>query len=180
MLRRRSLLAAVVLVMSVATSIAGCGGSAPTVVDARFVAAMPPHHRLGLEMIELGSPLVSDVEVRRLIFEMSGYHTHELHELEHLLEHWGGNEATTFPGWISPDRLGGVAALPGLELDIGWLELMVEHHEGAIDLARDALADGTDPTVRRLAEQVLAVQVPEVEEMTGLIARLCAEVTSPC
>jgi uncharacterized protein (DUF305 family) len=168
------------LVMSTAMSVAGCGGSAPTAADARFVAAMLPHHRLGLEMIELGSPLVTDVEVRRLIFEMSGYHTHELHELEHLLEQWDATEATDVPGWISPERLADVTTLPGLELDIGWLELMVEHHEGAIALARDALADGTDPTVRRLAEQVLAVQVPEVEEMTGLIARLCADATFDC
>ena len=117
MLRRRSLLAAVVLVMSVATSIAGCGGSAPTVVDARFVAAMPPHHRLGLEMIELGSPLVSDVEVRRLIFEMSGYHTHELHELEHLLEHWGAvaqfKAENLLRGVLSPSRVRSAFARSG-------------------------------------------------------------------
>ena len=164
---RRVLLAAAVVLV-----VAGCSTGAPNAADERFVTMMLPHHRLGLEMIEQSMGRVADVEVRRLIFEMTGYHTHETHELEHLLHHWGADEAADFPGRIAPERLERVAAHDGPAYDIGWLEAMIEHHEGAIAIARDALTDGVDPDVRRLAEQVLAVQVPEVEAMRAALGRL--------
>lgn len=167
-------------VVTLVLAIAGCSMGAPSVADERFVTMMLPHHRLGLAMIEQSMGRVADVEVRRLIFEMSGYHTRESHELEHLAHQWGADEAVDFPGRISDERLEQVVVRDGLAFDIGWLEVMIEHHQGAITIARDALADGVDPDVRRLAEQVLAVQVPEVAAMESVLARLCGDETSSC
>ena len=141
-----------------------------------FLAGMVPHHRLGLEMLEHAVPRVDDVRVRRLVFEMSGYHGDELHQLESHLSH--GAEASTFPGWIAHDRLAALDDLTGPEYDANWLMLMIEHHEGAIELATDELTRVTRPSEAAhhdLARRIVVTQGAEIDEMRMLVGSLCAE-----
>ena len=49
--------------------------------------------------------------------------------------------------------------------DIDFLVMMIPHHEGAVDMARLVLRDGTDPVTRKLAEEILASQRVEIEGM---------------
>jgi len=49
--------------------------------------------------------------------------------------------------------------------DIDFLSMMIPHHEGAIEMARLVLIYGTDPIVRKLAEDIIATQRVEIETM---------------
>jgi uncharacterized protein (DUF305 family) len=49
--------------------------------------------------------------------------------------------------------------------DIDFLAMMVPHHQGAVDMARLVLLHGRDPTVRMLAEEIIAGQTVEIESM---------------
>jgi len=49
--------------------------------------------------------------------------------------------------------------------DIDFLSMMIPHHEGAIEMARLLLIYGTDPIVRKLAEDIIATQRMEIETM---------------
>jgi uncharacterized protein (DUF305 family) len=49
--------------------------------------------------------------------------------------------------------------------DIDFLAMMIPHHEGAIEMARLVLIYGTDPLVRKLAEDIIATQRVEIETM---------------
>ena len=137
-----------------------------------FVVAMVPHHRLGIVMVDHALPRVDDVETRRIVFEMSGYHVDELHELDRHLAHEGLTEVDRFPGWIDPARLDSLADRSGAAYDVGWLTAMVEHHEGAI-----ALSEGMDDAgdnFRSLARRIATVQGNEIMRMVEIIRRLCA------
>ncbi|CAB4768261.1 unannotated protein [freshwater metagenome] len=48
----------------------------------------------------------------------------------------------------------------------------MRHHEGAVQMARDALAGATDPRIVELAEDVNAGQAAEVVRMQRLLASL--------
>jgi uncharacterized protein (DUF305 family) len=49
--------------------------------------------------------------------------------------------------------------------DTDFLAMMIPHHEGAIEMARLVLLHGSDPLVRRLAEDIIATQAVEIQAM---------------
>ena len=59
--------------------------------------------------------------------------------------------------------------------DIDFLMMMIPHHEGAVEMARLALIHGRDPLTRKLAEEIIASQVVEIEGMKRRLAILRAK-----
>lgn len=49
---------------------------------------------------------------------------------------------------------------------------MIEHHQGAIDMAKAALSSAKDPEVRRMAERTIKEQGKEIEEMSKMAEKL--------
>jgi uncharacterized protein (DUF305 family) len=62
-----------------------------------------------------------------------------------------------------------VSQLRGSEFDSAWLEAMIAHHEGAIEMAEDALENGSNSDIRALCEAIIAAQQVEIEEMRNLL-----------
>ena len=58
------------------------------------------------------------------------------------------------------------------DADRDFLAMMIPHHQGAVEMARLELIHGTDPLVRRLAEEIIASQQIEIEAMRGRRAAL--------
>ena len=49
--------------------------------------------------------------------------------------------------------------------DHDFAAMMTPHHQGAIDMAKAELSHGRDPTMRRLAEEIIADQKSEIDLM---------------
>lgn len=56
--------------------------------------------------------------------------------------------------------------------DIDFLEMMIPHHAGAVEMARLILIQGRDPLVRQLAEEIIAGQTTEIAAMSARLVRL--------
>ena len=50
-----------------------------------------------------------------------------------------------------------------------WLEMMIEHHQGAITMAQDVLATTANPDVKKLATAVVEGQEKEIATMQGML-----------
>jgi uncharacterized protein (DUF305 family) len=54
---------------------------------------------------------------------------------------------------------------PSGNSDADFIRLMLPHHQAAIDMARTQLMYGTDPQMRRLAQEIITDQQSEIELM---------------
>jgi uncharacterized protein (DUF305 family) len=57
----------------------------------------------------------------------------------------------------------------GAEFDRMWMQMMIKHHEGAIDMARTELSKGSSSEAKALAQKVVDAQQAEITEMQGLL-----------
>jgi uncharacterized protein (DUF305 family) len=49
--------------------------------------------------------------------------------------------------------------------DHDFAAMMIPHHQGAVDMAKLELLYGKDPTLRRLAQEIIVTQEQEIEVM---------------
>lgn len=82
----------------------------------------------------------------------------------------GHGAHTTMAGMATPEQLTALAAAQGADADRLFLELMIVHHEGALDMATTAVTEGSNAFVRSSAKHVLVEQAREIAAMTELLA----------
>ncbi len=58
----------------------------------------------------------------------------------------------------------------GRDADITFAQLMIPHHQQAVEMADLALAQTTDPEITKLAEEIKAAQDPEITQMKEWLA----------
>lgn len=167
------------LVIVVVTLLAACANSsqtrsALTGSEARFVSQMIPHHELGVKLVNDATLHSNGVQLRRMVFEMSGYHGSELDQLHSLSHSHNIADASDFPGSLPTDALDELASLSGPAYDTRWLNLMIIHHEGALAIASAVSGDGTSETISSLVVNTRTVQSKELAQMRELLSELCA------
>ncbi|WP_239043324.1 CopM family metallochaperone [Citrobacter freundii] len=55
--------------------------------------------------------------------------------------------------------------------DVAFAESMTAHHEGAIEMAKTQLKYGQDPEMRKLAEDIINAQQPEIDQMQAWLKK---------
>lgn len=167
--------------------IAGCGGGDSSggdpesfnASDVMFAQMMIPHHEQAIEMsdIALDPTTGAGDAVRELATAIKAAQDPEITEMTGLLGGWGMatemdpsmDHSDMMSGMLTLDELDELADLRGEAFDRAWLEAMIRHHEGAIDMAEDVLSDGSDPSMRSLAERIIAAQRTEIDAMRTLL-----------
>jgi uncharacterized protein (DUF305 family) len=125
------------------------------------------------KLIDDASIRSSDVRLKKLVFEMSSYHQHELHDLETWKTDWGIELNTRFPGNLTSQELNDLRVISEMDYDVKWLTLMIKHHEGAIEIANRLLASSSNPKTTSIALKVKKTQSIEIHSMRELLWTLC-------
>lgn len=194
--RTRTLL--LVLALSAAL-LAGCGGEDDAAVegaagpqphnaaDVTFAQGMIPHHQQAITMSDLALAEAQRTEVKDLARRIKDAQQPEIDQMKGWLSQWGeeasGDEHAGHGGgsmdmdmgmgmgMLSDDEMSRLRAAEGAEFDRLFLEGMIRHHEGAVDMARTEVAEGQFTEATGLARRIIEDQQAEIAEMRGLLAR---------
>lgn len=162
--------------------------------DVRFAQDMIVHHRGALVMADLARERAQHPDVQALVGRISAAQEPEIATMSSWLQAWGedvpegsgeGSGDGGHGGGGDPAGHGGgmatggmdteasmteLEALPAGEFDHVFLELMTEHHRGAVAMAQREQGEGQHPDALDLAEQIAASQTQEIQEMRKLLA----------
>ncbi|EPD86566.1 hypothetical protein HMPREF1529_00618 [Microbacterium sp. oral taxon 186 str. F0373] len=188
-----------VVPLAVAVSLAGCayvgGGSTPgmgqggmmsptspsaqvNAADEMFVIMMIPHHEQAVEMSDtiLGKDGIDD-QVQALAQQIKDAQAPEIELMQSWLTNWGMSSSGDMSGMGHGDGMmsdGDMAALEaadGAEAARLFLEQMIVHHEGAIEMAQTELDQGANEEVIALAQAILDTQTTEIATMENLLTQ---------
>ncbi|WP_438817306.1 DUF305 domain-containing protein [Streptomyces actuosus] len=145
--------------------------------DVAFAQGMIPHHRQALRMAELAAGRASSAQVQDLASRIRAGQDPEITTMSGWLTVWGEDVpqgASAMPGM--PGMMGGqdmakLEKASGEDFDTQFLSLMIEHHKGAVDMARSEQDQGRYGPAKVLAGAVVSAQNAEIKEMTGLLGR---------
>src|SRR5688500_14913135 len=67
----------------------------------------------------------------------------------------------------SPSKGATTSATAGNDSDVMFAQMMIPHHQQAVEMAELAATRASDPEVKELAAKIKAAQAPEIATMTG-------------
>jgi uncharacterized protein (DUF305 family) len=174
-------------------TLAGCSASEPTTdsdgfndADARFATAMIQHHAQALEMVDLTMGRDLEPEMVELTEQIRAAQAPEIEQMADWLVEWdqpvpqtsrdhanahgdGGAMDEQMPGMMSAEEMAALEDAPDQRFADMWLEMMVEHHEGAVEMAQTEIEDGQDPRAIALADEIVSAQEDEIATMRDML-----------
>ena len=192
----RHLHALAALVAAFALTLAGCSseessdaGRSFNDADVTFATDMIQHHAQALSMVDLTlgrelSPQVADLaeqiraaqapEIETLVGRLRDWdqpvpETSRDHANAHDGAH--GEMGADMPGMMSAEQMRELEEAPDEEFESLWLTMMIEHHQGAVEMAEQVLDEGRHPATAALAEEIIETQRAEIETMERLLGR---------
>lgn len=156
--------------------LAGCGSADEhNAADVTFATDMIPHHRQAIEMAELVDARSDDPEIEQLAAGIRDAQDPEIETMSGWLSDW--DEPTPadmagmdggMSGMMTKEQMGQLEAATGPAFDDLFLAMMIEHHTGAIEMARTEQRDGQYADATDLAGQIEQGQTAELATMQGL------------
>lgn len=172
--------------------------AAPSEADIGFARDMAAHHAQAVDMAERIRSRTADPRLRSLATDIVLTQQAQIGRMQGWLELWGEPLTSTAPpmAWVDGDSdgegmdhmsggNGEMATMPGMagpadlaELDSldlpaaerRFLELMIEHHRGGVQMAESVLAAEPTDVVTTLATSIVTGQAAEIELMETMLA----------
>jgi uncharacterized protein (DUF305 family) len=139
---------------------------------------MIPHHGQAIEMAKLAATRASSSQVKTLAQKIEGAQDPEIKTMSEWLKAWGedvpaadmGSMAGhgSMSGMMSADEMAKLEKASGAEFDTMFVEMMIRHHQGAIEMAKSEQTDGKNAEAKELAAQIEKAQTAEIGEMRAL------------
>jgi len=149
---------------------------------------MIPHHAQALHMVDMAEGRDLTPEAEQLMADIEAAQTPEIEQMSRWLEEWdqpvpdtsgmgpmGGDmdmdHMGDMVGAMSEEALAELEGAEGTVFERMWLQMMIEHHEGAIEMAEVELDEGEHAGTLDLAESIIESQRAEIELMESMLER---------
>jgi len=174
-----------------ATSGPASAAQAHNQADITFLQGMIPHHTQAVEMSKLAAQRASTPQVKDLAARIEAAQQPEIDQMNGLLQAWNASVSPTngpsmtgmnhgdmggtgqpehgsMPGMMSDQQMQQLDQVSGPAFDRMFLQMMIQHHQGAITMSKTELTDGQDPDAKALAQNIINAQQREITEMQTL------------
>jgi uncharacterized protein (DUF305 family) len=149
--------------------------------DATFAKNMIPHHGQAIAMAKLAPTRASSPQVKSLAQKIEGAQDPEIRTMSEWLRAWRedvpsadmGNMAGhgSMQGMMSAEEMAGLDKASGADFDRMFLDMMIRHHQGAIEMAKTEQQGGKSADAKALAAQIEKAQSAEIDQMKGMLGR---------
>ncbi len=182
----------------VSASSHGASGKSNTIfnnVDVMFVHMMIPHHQQAVEMATLAETKAADPRVKQLAGQIGAAQTSEIATMKTWLTVWGQptmmpschgmscmpgggmpsampSGMPRMPGMMSSGDMAKLKAATGKDFDRQFLQMMIAHHKGAIQMAQAEQTNGANPDAKALAGRIITNQQAEIATMQKMLAQM--------
>jgi uncharacterized protein (DUF305 family) len=159
-------------------------GAGFNTADVTFAQQMIPHHQQAVTMADLARTRAADPELISLAAKIKAAQAPEIATMTGWLTTWGqpatasgghnmpGMEGDSMPGMMSEQQMAGLEAATGGAFDLQFTQMMIAHHEGAVAMAKEEQANGSDQAAKDLARKIQADQTAEIATLKAILARL--------
>lgn len=157
-------------------------GSLVTEADVRFMQMMIGHHAQAVYMTRMAEAAGASDRVLKLATKIDLSQAGEIALMQGWLVDHGQFAPDTdswrrmsMPGMLTATQLEQLGAARGRDFDRLFLQLMIKHHEGAIQMVTELLRSpgaGQEVDINVLANEIEAAQLAEIELMWQMLAEL--------
>jgi uncharacterized protein (DUF305 family) len=132
--------------------------------DAQFIDGMIVHHEGAVVMAEEALERSERAELRAMAEEIIAAQGPEIEQMQNWRDAWYPDLPPT-EGMDMPMGDMQVSDDESIPYDQRFMEAMISHHEGAIAMAEAALVNAENEDLRILAEEIIAAQQTEIDQM---------------
>ena len=151
--------------------------------DVSFAQGMIPHHQQAVEMAELADGRAASSQVKDLAARVEKAQGPEITTMTAWLKAWDEKVPESMPG-MDHSGMDGMDGMDGMmdsadmdklkkasgkDFDSMFLTMMVEHHEGAVEMATTEKAKGEYKAATAMAGDIVTAQNAEISEMKKLL-----------
>ncbi|MEU1821256.1 DUF305 domain-containing protein [Streptomyces abikoensis] len=148
--------------------------------DITFAQGMIPHHRQAIVMSDMVQAHSSSGEVKALAERIKKAQAPEIETMTAWLRAWGEpvppgmsgmghGSPTGMPGMMNDQQMDGLRGMRGTAFDKMFLTMMIEHHEGAIEMANAEKRQGAYAPAKELADSIVTSQTAEIAQMRKML-----------
>jgi uncharacterized protein (DUF305 family) len=151
--------------------------------DVMWVQMMIPHHQQAVEMAALAEGRTENAELLALAGQIKAAQDPEIVQMTGWLTEWGVptmaadmshadmGHGDGGDGMMTAEQMTQLEQSSGADFDRAWLEMMIAHHQGAVESSSAILTDGQSEQVQELAEKIIAGQQAEITQMKSMLGQ---------
>lgn len=167
---------------SVSSPGASASAGAHNAADVAFAKGMIPHHRQAVEMAGLAATRASSSQVKELATKIEQAQDPEIETMSGWLAAWDEqvpeempgmdhSAHSGMPGMMSTKEMDALKKKSGKDFDTAFMEMMVGHHQGAVEMAGTEKKKGAYGPAKTLADAVIKAQNAEIVQMNKLLGK---------
>ena len=162
--------------------------------DVTFAQDMIPHHAQAIVMSTMAKKQARDPKLRQLAADIQAAQGPEIDQMSGWLKAWGEDvpqgmsgmgddgdhdmgdmgpmmDDVDMPGMMTGRQMMDLDESSGSRFDRMWLQMMIQHHEGAIEMAKVEQQNGLSTDAIDLAKTIESAQTDEIALMKSMLGQ---------